>query len=80
MAEKFVMKEVLIEKCPFCGGNELIETKVNSYGGVYISPATKAGFLSARLYATVCRSCGSVVRTYCLKPEKLIRKRDRRIQ
>lgn len=72
------MKEVKIEKCPFCGGGEMIETRVSSYGGVYISPVKKGGFRSAALFATVCRGCGSVVRTYCEKPEKLWPKKERR--
>ena len=74
------MKEVKIEKCPYCGGIELIETKACSYGGVYLVPTHKAGAHDAYLYATVCRDCGSVVRTYCLEPEKLFHKRDRRLQ
>ena len=29
------MKEVIVEKCLFCGGEEMIETRVSSYGGAY---------------------------------------------
>ena len=35
LAEEPVMKEAKIEKCPFCGGENFIETKVNSYGSSY---------------------------------------------
>lgn len=72
------MKEVKIEKCPFCGGEELIETRVDSYGGVYVLYKASKLYRSILLYATVCRDCGSVVRTYCKEPEKLFPKKERR--
>ncbi len=72
------MKEVKIEKCPFCGGEEFIETIVSSYGSVYLHPVPKGGFRSAALFVTVCRDCGSVVRAYCKTPEKLYSKKERR--
>lgn len=72
------MKEVKIEKCPFCGGEELIETKVTSYGGVYVTYKASKLYRDVPLYATVCRDCGSVVRTYCKDPEKLFPKKERR--
>jgi len=68
------MKEIKIEKCPYCGGEELIECVGDSYGGVYVSRKWR----SARLYVTVCRDCGSVVRSYCKDPEKLFPKKERR--
>ncbi len=72
------MKEVKIEKCPFCGGEEMIETELSSYGGVYATPLHKHGLRPVRLYATICRDCGSVVHTYCNDPEKLLPKKERR--
>lgn len=68
------MKEIKIEKCPYCDGKEFIECTVNSYGGVYVERKIH----SAWLYATVCRDCGSVVRTYVKYPEKLYPKKERR--
>ena len=68
------MKEIKIEKCPFCGGEEMIETNVGASGDVYVTPAQKGGLRSASLWATVCRDCGSVVRAYCKDPEKLFPK------
>lgn len=68
------MKEVKIEKCPFCGGEELIECRVGSYGGVYLERKTRA----VPLYATVCRDCGSAVRLFCKTSEKLYPKKERR--
>lgn len=69
------MKEVKAEKCPFCGGEELIEGRVSSYGGVYIE---RKMIYSAALYSIVCRDCGSVVRTFVKEPEKLFPKKERR--
>ncbi len=77
MAKENIMKEVKIEKCPFCGGEEMIQTRVASYGGAYLTPANNS-WRSAALFATVCRDCGSVVRTYCQDPEKLFPKKERR--
>ncbi len=71
------MKEVKIEKCPFCGGEEIIETRVASYGGSYLTLPAKGGLRGAGLFATLCRDCGSVVRTYCKEPEKLFIKKER---
>ena len=68
------MKDVKIESCLFCGGKELIECRVGSYGGVYL----ERGIRGAALYAIVCRDCGSVVRTFCKDPEKLYSKKERR--
>ena len=56
----------------------MLETRVASYGGAYLCPVQKGGMRSAALYATVCRDCGSVVRTYCKDPEKLFPKNERR--
>lgn len=72
------MKEVKIEKCPFCGGEELIECRIDSYGGVYAAHKANKFYHSVALYSTLCRDCGSVVRTYCKEPEKLFPKKERR--
>ncbi len=70
------MKEVKIEKCPFCGGEELIESTVSSMvSGVCVANGETR---RAILFATVCRDCGSVVRTYCKDPENLYPKKERR--
>lgn len=72
------MKAVQTEKCPYCGGEELIETRVDAYTGVSLRPASKGGMRGVALYATVCRDCGSVVRMYCKYPEQLYPKKERR--
>ena len=70
------MKEVKIEKCPYCGGEELTENNLATMAsGVSIgNSATKR----AILFATVCRDCGSVVRLFCKTPENLYPKKERR--
>ena len=70
------MKEVKIEKCQYCGGEEFIEGPITAYGRD-ISVATGV-FSSVRLFASICCDCGSVVRTFCKKPEKLRSKKDHR--
>ena len=69
------MKEVKIEKCQYCGGEEFIEGEEGSYGSVVVSTG---GFHQQVLFAVVCRDCGSVVRTFCKNPEKLYPKNERR--
>ena len=69
------MKDVKIEKCQYCGGEEFIEGRVSSYGGAYVSTG---GFRGDALFAIVCRDCGSVVRIFCKKPENLYPKKERR--
>ncbi len=69
------MKEIAVEKCPYCGGEELKECRVESYGGVYLSGG---GMRGAALYALICRDCGRVESFYCKDPEKLYPKKERR--
>lgn len=68
------MKDIKIDNCPFCGGEEFIDCKLSCMGDVGVS--RKMRFVS--LNAIVCRDCGSVVRTYCKEPEKLFPKKERR--
>lgn len=67
--DKYVMT------CPYCGGTEMIEAFQSGYAAVY---ATSNKFGGTALYHTVCRSCGSVVRSFCKDPEKLLKKKDRK--
>ncbi len=71
------MKEVNIEKCPYCGGEEWIEGNVSSMmSGVCVSKGIANR--NANLFATVCRDCGSVIRLFCKTPENLYPKKERR--
>ena len=71
------MKEVKIEKCPYCGGEEFIECNVSSMTGTVCVSKGIARY-NAILFATVCRDCGSVVRLFCKTPENLYPKKERR--
>ena len=61
--------------CPYCGGTEMIEACQGGYGSV---SALSNKWGGAALYHSICRRCGSVVRSYVKDPEKLLKKRDRK--
>lgn len=69
------MKNIKMTKCRFCGGTEFITGYQNFYGAVY---SAESFVRSATLYHTICRNCGSVVRSYVKDPEKLLKKSERR--
>ena len=68
--------KVYIERCPFCGYSEFIEAKQVATEA-YLSAETVFG---QQLKHTVCRHCGSIVRSYVEDPEKLLKKKNRRIK
>ena len=68
-------RDQYVEVCPYCGGSEIIETFQTSYAAI---SATRNKFGAVALYHSVCRGCGSVVRSYVKEPEKLLKKKDRR--
>ena len=53
----------------------MIESYQSSYGSV-TAVSNKMGGVG--LYHSICRNCGSVVRSYVKEPEKLLKKKDRR--
>lgn len=69
------MTDKYVTSCPFCGGIEMIETYQSGYGAI---TSKMNPFGGSAIYHSVCRKCGSVVRSYVKEPEKLIRKKDRR--
>ena len=69
------MKDKFIEKCPYCGGIEMIEAYQSAYGAI---TATDNGWGGTSLYHLICRNCGSVVRSYVKDPEKLLKRKDRK--
>lgn len=73
MSEYYQNEHVL--QCPFCGGTEMIETLQFPYGTITAISNLLGGI---RLYHTVCRKCGSVVRSYVKEPEKLLKRIDRK--
>ena len=66
--------KVQIDRCPFCGGSEFIEAK-QMQGEAYVSGEA---LLGQQLHHTICRDCGSVVRSYVDNPEALLKKKNRR--
>ena len=68
-------RDRFVPSCPYCGGVEIIESVQTGYGAI---TSTKNIWGGCPLYHSVCRSCGSVVRTYVKKPEKLLKRKDRR--
>ena len=68
--------KILIERCPFCGYSEFIEAK--QYGtDAYVTGETIFG---QALKHTICRHCGSVVRSFVENPENLLKKKNRRVK
>ena len=65
-----------VSRCPYCGGTEMIETFQSAYGAV---SATSHKLTGRPLYHSVCRGCGSVVRSYVKQPEKLLKRKDRTV-
>ena len=68
------MKNVKIAECPFCGGMEFVEGCHRGYGAI----AGSGLLASSDLYHQICRDCGSVVRSYVMNPEQLLKRKDRR--
>ncbi len=73
MIDRYTDKYVF--NCPYCNGTEMIETFQTGYAAV-TAKCNKLG--GVPLYHSVCRRCGSVVRSYVKDPEKLLKRRDRR--
>lgn len=73
MSEKYTDK--IVTRCPYCGGVEMIEAVQSSYGAIY---AKSNQFGGRSLYHSVCRNCGSIVRSFVKEPEKLLKRKERR--
>lgn len=69
------MGDKYVKVCPFCNGTEIIEAYQGGYGAI-VATSNKMGGVA--LYHSVCRQCGSIVRSYVKEPEKLLKKRERR--
>ncbi len=68
-------RDEFVPRCPYCGCTEMIEAVQTAYGAV---SATSHKIAGRPLYHSVCRKCGSVVRSYVREPEKLLKRRDRK--
>lgn len=64
-----------VASCPYCGGTEMIEAVQSGYAAV-----TSVDHLAGgdTLYHTICRNCGSVLRSYVSEPEMLLKRSERR--
>lgn len=64
--------KIEVQECPYCKKNEFIEAW---QGG---NSSVTSGFArSAKLCHTICKNCGSVVRSYVVNPEDLMKFKDR---
>ena len=68
-------RDAFVTCCPYCGSSEMIEAYQSCYGAI-VATSHKLGGCS--LYHSVCRKCGTIVRSYVKDPEKLLKHRDRR--
>ena len=68
-------RDAYVTSCPYCGSSEMIEACQGGYGAI-VATSHKLG--GCALYHSVCRKCGSIVRSYVKDPEKLLKRRDRR--
>lgn len=66
-----------VKECPYCGGTEIIVAYQDGYGAI-MSEKSVLGLSASALYHSVCRNCGSIVRSYAKEPEKLLKKKDRK--
>ena len=69
------MKKIRITQCRFCGGTEFITAYQSGYARVQ---SAESFMKTANLYHTICRDCGSVLRSFVKEPEKLLKKSERR--
>lgn len=69
-----IYRDDYVTRCPFCGGTQMIEAFQAAYGAVSGTGNRLGG---STLYHSICRRCGSVVRSYVKNPEKLLRRKDR---
>lgn len=69
------VRDQYVKECPFCGGNEIIDAYQDGYGAIIGTQNSLGGIA---LCHSVCRNCGSVVRSYVKEPEKLLKRKDRR--
>ena len=69
------MQDEFVKSCPFCNGTEMIESCQTGYATVSAVDNLLGG---VALNHSICRNCGSVVRSYVREPEKLLKRKDRK--
>lgn len=68
-------RDKYVTTCPYCGGTEIIEALQSGYAAISARSNQWGG---QALCHSVCRRCGSIVRSYVKDPEKLLKKKDRK--
>ncbi len=68
-------RDAFVMSCPYCGASDMIEACQGGYGAI-VATSHKLG--GCALYHSVCRKCGTIVRSYVKDPEKLLKRSDRR--
>ena len=66
-------RDQYVKVCPYCGGTEIITGFQSAYASI-IAVQHKTG--GCALYHSVCRNCGSVLRSYVMEPKNLLSKKD----
>lgn len=72
---RYIMQDEFVKSCPYCDGTEMIECYQSGYASVTAVDNMWGG---VSLCHSICRNCGSVVRSYVREPEKLLKRKDRR--
>lgn len=65
---------IKISKCCFCGCDEFIYDAQKNYAALQ----GEGALTTAVLKHTICRNCGSVVRSYVEDPEELLKFKNRK--
>ena len=68
-------EEYAVIKCPVCGGEEFVYAFQSGYGAVTSYEGMLKG---SSLHHQICRTCGTVVRSFVNDPDKLLKRKDRK--
>lgn len=55
------MEEIKIERCLYCGSQQIVEAHLSSYGGATIERGKTKG---SGIHILICKNCGSVLRAF----------------
>ncbi len=64
-----------IDKCPYCGSDELVDAEVFTRGGLQVGTSRRT---TTPVRMWVCRNCGSVVHAFVEDPEMMFPRRQRK--
>ena len=63
------------EKCPYCGSEKNVIGRQNGYACITANKALT--FKEQKIFHIICLNCGTVIRSFVKKPEKLLTKKDK---